>query len=62
MKIDKTYLVHIIGELHVKEGLSDEVVNKGIDAVPGGIADLINDELPEGLVATCKEELNESNS
>ena len=59
MKIDSTYLVHIKGDLYIKDGCSDELIKTAIDRVPTEIAKLINSELPRELVATCKEVNNE---
>lgn len=53
MEINKTYIVNIQGNWNV-ERYSKETVERGI-AAAGTIADLINDNLPEGLIAVCKE-------
>lgn len=54
MEINKTYIVNIQGNWNV-EKYSKETVERGIAAVAETIADLINDNLPEGLIAVCKE-------
>lgn len=54
MEINKTYIVNIQGNWNV-ERYSKETVERGIAAAAGTIADLINDNLPEGLIAVCKE-------
>lgn len=54
MEINKTYIVNIQGNWNI-EKYSKETVERGIVAVAGTLADLINDNLPEGLIAVCKE-------
>lgn len=51
MEIKKKYTIVIEGNLYT-EDVSAEIVERTIEAVPSGIADLINDNLPEGLVCT----------
>lgn len=57
MEINKTYIVNIQGNWNV-EKYSKETVERGIAAAAGTIADLINDNLPIGLVAICREKGN----
>ena len=54
MEINKTYIVNIQGNWNI-EKYSKETVERGIAAVAENLADLINDNLPEGLIAVCKE-------
>ena len=58
MEINKTYIVNIQGNWNV-ENSKPETIKKSIEAVAGTIADLINDNLPIGLVAVCRERGND---
>ena len=51
MEIKKKYTIVIEGNLYTDD-VSIDVVEKTIESVPSGIVDLINDNLPEGLVCT----------
>ena len=56
MEVRKKYTIVIEGTLYT-DGKNAETVERTINEVPIAIRDLINDNLPEGLVCViCKEE------
>ena len=54
MEINKTYMVYIQGNLNT-DNYAPETVQQIINSVVGNLADLINDNLPDSLIAICKE-------
>ena len=54
MKLNKTYTIHIEGDWNINCD-NPERIERAIQQASSNIADLINDNLPTGLIAVCKE-------